>query len=741
MAKLSDRDAVYAAADGWRQRCLLADGSVFGQTSLWTGEHAAELVRHFIDQPDEGKRSFEEKLKDQLEGASTEAIQLAAEMLWVMMLFPSNTKRERKIELVRTVWNWSGVPLTDAHHALDALDMGIGSGGIGYNNYRPFELQLIIRFTRAWKQLDRNEQVRLAGDAWAFVDWFDRLPDAPSRQLRHMLLHLLFPNDFERVASTNDKRRIDKAFGKLLQDVDIAPGDRGPSAIARDRRLRRIRTVLEAEHPGLALDFYETPDVKARWQDSSTKQDEPADQATLDSGPMSPSIGSHVWVIGAAESAARWLSFYEDGIIAIGWDELGDLQQYTDRSAMHAAIKRMYESERDPWNDSLACYQFCHGMTVGDAVYVKQGRDRILGYGRVQGGYEYDESRPDYRNIRRVEWIRRGNWTLPKIAHVPPKTLTDVTNFAAFVEFVREQIGEGAPTGEAPAPYDVDDVMRVAFLSRDAVEQILASVKRRKNLILQGPPGVGKSFLARKLAYALVGAEAPDNVQMIQFHQSYAYEDFIQGWRPNGHGGFVLRSGVFFEFCRRAQDHPGEPHVFIIDEINRGNLSKIFGELLLLIEADKRGPEYAIQLTYAESATDTFYIPDNVYVVGLMNTADRSLAMVDYALRRRFAFKTLQPAYDSPAFGHSLSERGVDDATISHIIDRVGAVNKEIIGDHKNLGPGFAIGHSYFCPTADVENPAEWYAAIVDEEIEPLLTEYWFDDAKSVERCLKILVG
>jgi 5-methylcytosine-specific restriction enzyme B len=285
----------------------------------------------------------------------------------------------------------------------------------------------------------------------------------------------------------------------------------------------------------------------------------------------------------------------------------------------------------------------------------------------------------------------------------------------------------------------MEDILRVAFLSRDAVEQILASLRRRKNLIIQGSPGVGKSFLSRRLAYVLVGAESPENVQLVQFHQSYAYEDFIQGWRPNGSGGFTLRNGVFHEFCRRAQSRPSEPHVFVIDEINRGNLSKVFGELLLLIEADKRGPDFAIPLTYAESASDTFYVPDNVFIIGLMNTADRSLAMVDYALRRRFAFVTLKPAFESPDFRRTLLERRVDPVIIDRIVERVSEVNERIASDHKNLGPGFAIGHSYFCPVNEVTDSQSWYADVVRDEIAPLLDEYWFDDSTTVTECLKIL--
>lgn len=735
---MTTRAAVYAAAADWKERCLLADGSVLSDAALWTPEHTAELMKHFVESPDTSKRTFEAKLEDQLGHASPGARQLCAEMICVMMLFPSNINPDTKTALVRKIWGWSGTALTDPRAALNAFAEGIGSGGPGYNNYRPAELQLLVRFTAAWKALDAAERERLVSDAWAFADWFDRLPKATSRQLRHMLFHLLFPEEFERISSTNDKKTIDDKFAKRLSGADLPPNERGPSALARDRRLRRIREALEAERPGVWVDFYETPEIEAEWRKGKAKQpDPPQDDGT----PEEPADEARVWVIGAGEGARRWPSFHEEGIVAIGWDDLGDLQQFSSHAELHDAMKRVYASDQDPRNDSLACYQFCREMAVGDTVYVKQGRNRVLGMGRVTGDYEHDAARADYRNLRRVEWLARGNWTLPEAAQVPTKTLTEVTAFGGFREFVEEQITVEGPEQGPPPPYGVDDVMRDAFLSREIVERILASLMRRKNVILQGPPGVGKSFLARRLAYALVGAEAPDNVQTVQFHQSYAYEDFIQGWRPNGEGGFSLRNGVFFEFCRRAQGRPGEPHVFVIDEINRGNLSKVFGELLLPIEADKRGPTFQIPLTYAESATDTFYIPDNVYVIGLMNTADRSLAMVDYALRRRFAFHTLGPAFDSPAFAQTLADRGVDEATIARIRKQVSAVNAEIVGDHKNLGPGFAIGHSYFCPIGKVEEPSTWYATVVREELEPLLAEYWFDDEERVERCRRLLLG
>lgn len=285
--------------------------------------------------------------------------------------------------------------------------------------------------------------------------------------------------------------------------------------------------------------------------------------------------------------------------------------------------------------------------------------------------------------------------------------------------------------------YKFTDDSDKPFISESDFLQTVALLKRKKNIILQGPPGVGKTFIARKLAYEIMQEVKDANIEMVQFHQSYSYEDFIQGLRPTQKGGFDLRDGIFYSFCQRALAHPDRPFFFIIDEINRGNLSKIFGELMMLIEADKREEKFALKLTYAEDEEDRFYVPSNLYIIGTMNTADRSLAIVDYALRRRFAFITLQPDYGNN-FRSFLASKGLSAGMVEHICSAVTKVNSKI-KDDINLGEGFQIGHSYFCTFTTNEDENKWWNEILSFELKPLLEEIWFDDSTIVSEVLKQL--
>lgn len=274
------------------------------------------------------------------------------------------------------------------------------------------------------------------------------------------------------------------------------------------------------------------------------------------------------------------------------------------------------------------------------------------------------------------------------------------------------------------------------FIDETELVRILASLEYKKNIILQGPPGTGKTFIAKKLAYCLMEEKDDTKIEMIQFHQSYSYEDFMQGFRPKEDKSFRLENGVFYRFCKKAQTDPGKKYFFVIDEINRGNLSKIFGELMLLIEKDKRGPENSVALTYSQGLENRFYIPANVYIIGTMNTADRSLAIVDYALRRRFAFIDVVPLFNAK-FRNTLIDKGVDEAIIDKIQSKIGRLNEKITSE---LGKGFQIGHSYFCNIPDNSGDEAWYENIIQNEVAPLLNEYWFDNEAIAESEIRSLM-
>ena len=299
-------------------------------------------------------------------------------------------------------------------------------------------------------------------------------------------------------------------------------------------------------------------------------------------------------------------------------------------------------------------------------------------------------------------------------------------------DFIFDLIREENPAAQEASidAYTKSDFLDEVYMTEKRYENLVAVLRNKKNIILQGAPGVGKTFAARRLAWSMMGEKDDSRIEFVQFHQNYSYEDFMMGYKPV-EDGFELKYGIFYRFCQRAANQPDKEFFFIIDEINRGNMSKIFGELLMLIEKDYRGTK----ATLAYNGL-SFSVPKNLYIIGMMNTADRSLAMIDYALRRRFSFFEVEPGFDSEGFIHY--QNGLNNETLNELINKVKDLNREISLD-KSLGKGFCIGHSYFCGR-DVCTE-EWLHSIVDYDILPMLSEYWFDDANILQRWENILQG
>lgn len=272
--------------------------------------------------------------------------------------------------------------------------------------------------------------------------------------------------------------------------------------------------------------------------------------------------------------------------------------------------------------------------------------------------------------------------------------------------------------------YSREDFLDEVYMSEDELTDLESLLKNKKNIIMQGAPGVGKTFCARRLAYEIMGEKDQSRVSLVQFHQNYSYEDFILGYRPSG-SDFELHRGIFYKFCINAANNPDKPYFFIIDEINRGNLSKIFGELLMLIEKDYRGEK----LTLAYNG-ENFFVPKNVYIIGMMNTADRSLAMIDYALRRRFSFYDMRPGFQSAGF--KKYQAALANPRFDRLIGKVEELNRAIAMD-ESLGSGFELGHSYFCGRKNGVDDA-WLRQVVNYDIVPMLYEYWFDNRSEVKK-------
>lgn len=556
-----------------------------------------------------------------------------------------------------------------------------------------------------------------------------------------MALYWIRPYEYINLDARNrwfiyDMKKLPEEFIESIEDRDIVP-----SGAEYLRLCNECHTILQKN----GYTYTNFPELSAEaWIVSEKVNEENRTQEKLRIN-AGEAIGDkdvhtiHYWIYTPGYGAVKWDDFYEEGIMGIARQSIGNLGAYTSRTEMQQAMQQYYAENPDPTvkattfkSASLETWQFVHELKPGDIIFAKRGKKTIIGRGVVSSDYIYDTTRSDeYKNIRKVTWTHKGEWEHPGQAIT--KVLTDVTSYteyvaeinALFENDVEEDIEEAAI--EYPA-YTADNFLEEVYMSESKYKKLVNLLKVKKNVIMQGAPGVGKTFAAKRLAYSMMGVKDTSRVMMVQFHQSYSYEDFIMGFRPAS-TGFELKKGPFYTFCKKAELDLENDYFFIIDEINRGNLSKIFGELFMLIENDKRG--VSLQLLYSD---EKFSVPANVYIIGMMNTADRSLAMLDYALRRRFAFFEFVPAFDTEGFCQYRQSKG--NKKFDNIITAIEKLNVAIEED-ETLGRGFRIGHSYFCTDKEIDDM--WLDAVITYEIVPLLNEYWFDEPSKVRDWERIL--
>ena len=457
------------------------------------------------------------------------------------------------------------------------------------------------------------------------------------------------------------------------------------------------------------------------WKSNQSGKTEETTPTTVDSNIKE----TNYWIYSPGDNASMWDEFYKSGIMGIGWDDVTDLKGFSSKEEIKDYMKKVYDPSYSYKNNAHCLWQFANEIKVGDVIFVKKGMHKIIGKGIVTSDYIYDTSRSTYKHIRKVDWQNKGEWEHPGQAVM--KTLTNISAYPDYVQkllalFAEDTSEEVSEQKEIKYPlYSKDDFLNEVYMDEDTYNTLTELLEAKYNVILQGAPGVGKTFAAKRLAYSIMGQKDTSRVAMVQFHQSYSYEDFIQGYRPSK-DGFELENGTFYKFCKEAEEDNERPYFFIIDEINRGNLSKILGELMMLIEKDKRGEK--IKLLYSN---EWFTVPQNVRIIGMMNTADRSLALMDYALRRRFAFFDFAPAFSSEGFKNYLAEK--NSPKLEKLIAAVESLNSTISTD-ESLGDGFRIGHSYFCTDDEVTD--EWLKSVVEYEVIPLIKEYWFDEPTKV---------
>ncbi|MFZ7095141.1 AAA family ATPase [Luteimonas dalianensis] len=678
-----DAPPIIAAAREWVQTSLVNDGSVFGTGSISTAENYDALDRYFVQRPDAGEGSFYEKLRTQLADAPPEARKLMAELLWALFLFPSNIGEETKRAGILEVWDWSGESLDPSHPMLSSKLMdGIGSGGMGVNSNRWREMIYLVRLGQSIKAVSQEERAGIFADYDRFVSWVETLPDSGDRQFRHMLRYFLFPERVERMSSNGDRRKVLAGFGEATLKETRHWTDR-----QLDDALLELRGKLEDRYGTRELDFYLEP-LRDQWR-KPNDPDEPAGEEDENDGPgmevREPISGYR----GAGSEPPRNLILYGPPGTGKTWKLQQLFRRYTDQPAdVDRATWELGLVARYGWRAVIAAAL----ADLGQAVRVTTLEQHPLVKAKA--------------TQRKRSNVRASLWGYMQ-THAPPEVTTvNVADRRPPYLFVKTEESDWAVL---PDWRDVD------LEAADLLDTWRAG------------PGVA-------------GRPVP-RYRVVTFHPSYSYEDFVIGLRPvvgdsGAAAGFRMVDGVFKQICAEARSNPGKRYALFIDEINRANIAKVFGELITLIEPGKRarydaagnlvaGMEVQLPGTGDEDGeAELFGVPENLDIYGTMNTADRSIALLDIALRRRFAFEEMPPDY-------KILQRQIDGVDLARLLEEINR-RLEFLADRDRL-----IGHAYFIHVSDLEE----LRTVFQLQVIPLLQEYFFDDWSRVALVLSARGG
>ena len=734
--RIAGAETVYAAADAWVERALRSDDSLFTPgRRIWASEWIDELRRRFLDSPDESQGTFFEKLERQLVGASPEAVQLMAEVLYAHFLIIYTTDSTVERAQLNRVLGWSPDPVSIPPDLVAGLLPGLANPGPAYHTYRPFQVGLIIEFAGRWKQLQPDERQRRLDDPWAFKDFLMELrlqsallrnDENKARIQRQVLLHLVHSDTFESIVSVNHKDKIALAFDGLIEDQtqDV------------DRKLRQIRSALEPTHGIETLHFY-SPDIRKQWDDKFARDrrdttvkrapeyvntgqldrelnDHELDawdtivkraQEYVDTGQLDSEENDYKIQIGRRVAEAREAALAH----ASNWASLSK-SSIRSNLIFHVALAKFREWVDDAPDQALAALQAIWVDSDAPASERVQAFADLLPRSVISGagirttiasvllmGVDVRQH-PPFRVTLFAEAYRRTGYEQPSQGAGEAELYDHALGF--LDRFIDEASARGLnlrhrldaqsvvsavirEDGEPPDPTSLAELAEELSLPVAFLEEIELLLKDKRQVIFQGPPGTGKTYVAQELAQRLAGADR--RVTLVQFHPSYAYEDFVQGYRPDlsdaGQPIFKLKPGPLLLAAEAARAESEAKHFLVIDEINRGNLAKVFGELYFLLEYRER----KMRLQYSDTPLS---LPDNLYIIGTMNTADRSIALVDLALRRRFHFVDFHPD-DPPIKGllrRWLAKNGAEDmAWVADVVDRA---NEQLSDDrHAAIGP------------------------------------------------------